>query len=333
MHHAHLSSEAILYQHQALAPSTSKAYHSGIQCFVKFCVLSNVRQDRGLPPPSESFMENFVSYCASALNLGYHTIKLYLCGIRHHFILLGYGNIFNPMERLQVTLRGIKKSHSKPVKPRIPITSEIMSKLHGVLARGFINHFTDIMMWAALCAGFFGALRCGEFTVSSVFDPDVNLRLGDVSLHNGSDVGPQCVTLHLQSSKTDPFRKGTDIMLFATGRVLCPLVAFQAYLHLRAGDSPSSPLFITQLGAPLSRNQFIQWLRAIMDRAGLPSSSASGHSLRRGFATSASEKNVPDHIIKVMGRWKSDCYTRYVETHKSTLAAAHLSLAAATPGN
>ena len=38
------------------------------------------------------------------------------------------------------------------------------------------------------------------------------------------------------------------------------------------------------------------------------------HSFRNGVATTARKANIPDMIIKMLGRWKSDAYQSYIKT-------------------
>ena len=46
--------------------------------------------------------------------------------------------------------------------------------------------------------------------------------------------------------------------------------------------------------------------------AGLDMNHFSGHSLRIGAATSAAAAGVPDHLIKILGRWQSEAYQLYI---------------------
>ena len=66
-----------------------------------------------------------------------------------------------------------------------------------------------------------------------------------------------------------------------------------------------------------------------MEQAGLPSDTASGYSLRCGFATSACEKQVLEHITKPWAAGGRTASPVIYKTHKSTLAYAHLALAGA----
>ena len=71
-----------------------------------------------------------------------------------------------------------------------------------------------IVLWAAACAGFFGFLRVGEFTVPSAeaYDPSVHLNLSDLALDNHSN--PTMVQLRIKQSKTDPFRQGVNVYIW-----------------------------------------------------------------------------------------------------------------------
>ena len=116
------------------------------------------------------------------------------------------------MPCLTLTLRGIKKVYAKPVKPRIPITSEYMLKLHTVVSHGFVDAYTDSMLLEALCLGLLGVLHCGEFTtISSTFDPHNKLSLSNITMWFNSTLHKHYFTLQLSSSKTDPFNHGCEV--------------------------------------------------------------------------------------------------------------------------
>jgi hypothetical protein len=66
------------------------------------------------------------------------------------------------------------------------------------------------------------------------------------------------------------------------------------------------------------RSEILQFL-------GHNSDKYNGHSFRIGAATSVASK-IEDHLIKVLGRWNSQCYTRYIHTPLSTIKQAQLAL-------
>ena len=75
------------------------------------------------------------------------------------------------------------------------------------------------MLWAACCTAFFGFLRAGEFTCSSLqaFEP-LMLEPQDVTVY--SHENPNVVTVYLQRSKADLFGSGVRIYLGRTGQAV-----------------------------------------------------------------------------------------------------------------
>ena len=276
-------------------------------------------------PPSQETLEQFVTFCASTLHLGYVTIKSYLCGVRHHFILRGYSDVTSDKPRLLLTLRGIKKCQAPQGIKRIPLSADIMNCLHSIL--GSSANYDDIMLWAVLTAGYFGGFRAGELLSKGPLCSDDHLCREDVSLEYDVNIKRPFLSIHLKSSKTDPFRQGVNVLLFATGQLLCPYSAVMKYLSVYSCCVPHAPFFILHSGAPLTYKCFSGMLKVAVARAGVDPDLVSTHSMRKGFATSLSAARVPDHIISAMGRWSSDCYKRYISTPKSAVANAQIALA------
>ena len=126
-------------------------------------------------------------------------------------------------------------------------------------------------------------------------------------------------TLHLDCSKTDPFRRGVDIKYAASGSSTCPLAAMSALERLTPVD-PQAPLLMMDDGSPLTRPTLMRRVQRALTSAGYNAGSYSGHSFRRGGAQSLAEAHVPDHVIKAMGRWESWCYQLYVDITPQQIA-------------
>ena len=267
-------------------------------------------------------MELFATHCARNLTLGYSTIKLYLSAVRHRYILHGYGDVFARMARLKLTLAGIRRVHSTPKRNRLPLTADMLTRLGMKLKEGVNGEFEDVLLWAAVCVGFIGALRCGEFTGQD------SLLMSDVSFIYESNLHKRYVSLNLRVSKTDPYRQGCTVLLFATNCILCPYVSLQRYLNARNAISQEGPLFCHKNGEAMTRSSFINLLHVGLQAANVPVDGISGHSLRKGFATSAAKVNIQDNLISTMGRWASDCYKLYISTPLSSIANAQCSIAA-----
>ena len=216
-------------------------------------------------------------------------------------------------------------------KRRFPITAPILQKLCVTLRSGVFGPYRDLLMEAALCLGWFGCLRCGEFTAqSSLYDPAIHLRMQDIVGHYDIATKKQLVSVNIKVSKTDPFRKGITVKLFETGHTLCPYTVLTKFVQIRRAMRASDvdPLFYLPECRILTRQVFVQNLRTLLTLIGQGDiNHFSGHSLRRGMATSASAARVPDHVIAAMGRWSSDCYKTYIDTSNHAIASAQQSLA------
>ena len=115
----------------------------------------------------------------------------------------------------------------------------------------------------------------------------------------------------MKQSKTD--QKGQGV-LFYTGHslhVVCAVCAVKSNLHLqkqRLDWAASHPLFRLTSGSAMTRRNLADFVSSLLRLLG------SGHSFRIGGATSASVAGLNDYEIKLIGRWSSDCYKRYIRS-------------------
>ena len=182
------------------------------------------------------------------------------------------------------------------------------------------------MLWAACCVGFFGFLRAGEFTVRSQedFDPAVALTQEDVAVDRLEH--PTFIRIKLKQSKTDPFRHGVDVYLGRTEADLCPVAALLAYMAIR--PAIGGPLFVFKDGSSLTRDRLVVAVREVLQQVGIDAAKYSGHSFRIGAATTAAKVGIQDSVVKMLGRWESSAYQRYIQTPRHTLAALSARLVA-----
>ncbi len=82
------------------------------------------------------------------------------------------------------------------------------------------------------------------------------------------------------------------------GSPLCPVHAFTMLDSLCPCGSSAS---------------FVNDFRSLLGKAGFNPSLFSGHSFRRGGATTAFKANIPSEFIQRQGDWRSDCYKRYID--------------------
>ena len=148
-------------------------------------------------------------------------------------------------------MRGIKRSQGSTSKPHLPITIKHLQLFREFLQPDTTTNCDNKMIWSAICIAFFGFLRISEFTCDNVkrFHSGTLTR-EDVQFYpSASDA--TSVSLNIKASKTDPFRKGMNLIIRATGSEICPVRALNDYLltaNLSAG-----PIFMYRNGKPLSR--------------------------------------------------------------------------------
>ena len=177
------------------------------------------------------------------------------------------------------------------------------------------------MIWAAFTLAFFAFLRCSEFTYPGVhsFNSLFNLTTDCITFYPSLEC-PQRLQVTLKSSKTDSFRQGHSLVIARCSSLLCPVSAMHQFFLL--GHPQSGPLFSFQSSCLLTRSSVSHLLRASARSAGLPYQSLKGHSFRIGAASTAAAAGLPDWLIKVLGRWSSDCYQLYIRTPESVLLSA-----------
>ncbi|XP_062598608.1 uncharacterized protein LOC134260042 [Saccostrea cucullata] len=306
---------------KSLSHSTKQTYSSAFQTFLTFMQMNGVTfLNDGLPPVNETVLVYFVTHCKSVLKLKHDTIKLYLAGIRFHYIRAGYGDILQGCDQLQYVLRGIKRSQMNVHNKRLPITVDILQQLLHVLDKGFFSPFVDLMLKCMFSCAYFGFLRCGEITCKGTNSSEF-VQIGDVVMQSDKNA----FVLRLKSSKTDPFSRGVDITIYENEH-LKPVHIMMSYLEIRKSLPflVSSPLFVDSEFnlTPILREKFVQLLRQLLLRLGYPVNNFAGHSFRIGAATAAAAAGVEDHVIKELGRWSSNCYIRYIRTNSQVIREA-----------
>ena len=319
MANSSLTAQLQRLQTLGVAPSTRRTYQAGITQFRSFC------SQYHLPflPASSLTLRYFCAHLSTRVK--HSTIKLYLSALRLLHIENGFPDPTDDT-LLQYVVKGVKRSQSTSTRPRLPITLQLLRNLKQALHDSHSTTTPDKrMLWAAFCTAFFGFLRASEFCTVTAhsFDSSRSLCRADLSLT------PSLAQLVIKASKTDPFRRSCTVTVGATHTSTCPVSALEKYLAL-ANHPPHSPLFQFQDGSYLTRPTLTAHLRSLLQSAGSDPSTFASHSFRIGAATTPAAAGLPDWQIQAMGRWSSDCYTRYIHTSPTTIAAASVALASGT---
>ena len=145
-------------------------------------------------------------------------------------------------------------------------------------------------LWCACVFAFQGLLRVSEYAAGRMLRRDLQIR---------SDR----LVITVPFSKTTPTPQ--EVALVRRGDILCPVVAFRALSRFLPGGE-NTPLFT------FSPDSFNANLARLVTSVGGPAHVTS-HSLRRGGCTALFVAGVPEFLIKMHGRWRSDKWKSYID--------------------
>ena len=264
-------------------------------------------------PPFPASLFNLARWIAELgiRNLKAKTIKSYLAAVRSSQVDIGTTQdelkLFSHPTLFR-TIAGIRRMNGEAnTRERRPITRQVLLR---ILPLFDITSLWGATMHASFCLAFAAFLRIGEFTWSradrSASFQQWHITRGSVLLH------PDHLQLSLPSSKTDTFRAGVTLTIAAAFDEACAVSSIRN-LFTRFPHPQNSPLFDLGPTTPFTRQLVTETLRSCLRTLGYMGN-YSGHSFRRGAATSAREAGLTDEEIQLLGRWKSDSYRLYIDT-------------------
>jgi site-specific recombinase XerD len=268
------------YLHAATRPNTRKAYQSDIRQFIQW---------GGVLPATSELIMRYLHEQAGLLNP--RTLSRRLVALRQWHQYQGFPDP-TQHKAIQKTLRGIYNVHGKPKDKAQPLTLELVEQLVDYLSQK--TDLTSLRNNALLQIGFFGTLRRSEL---------VNIEFEHITFV------PEGMIILIPRSKTDPTGEGQTCAIPSSEGKLCGVRALKTWLEKAMIDS--GPVFRAvnrhgQIGTnALSAESVNRLLKQLTQACGLPHvDSYKGHSLRRGFVTSAIKKGVSLPALMNHGRWR-----------------------------
>lgn len=278
------------YIQAATSDNTRKAYRSDIRHF---------EQWGGKLPTNPETIADYLQTYASSLNP--RTLSRRLTALKHWHHYQGFTD---PTQHpaIQKTMIGIARVHGKPKVKALALLPEDLLRIVTLL-----NSQTTLAASrdnALLQIGYFGAFRRSEL---------ISIHIEHIQWKE------QGVDILLPHSKTDQSHEGQFSAVPYGKDILCPVTALKIWLQ--KSNINQGPIFREikkgeQLNekslSPLSVNYI---LKKRARECGLTyADKLSGHSLRRGLATSASLANANLSAIMRQGRWKQvNTVMEYVE--------------------
>lgn len=321
--HPNLIANAQLFLSLAIGESTRQSYSSGVKSYFKF--IDTMKISPAFPASIETLCLWISCLAAPPRQLKIGTCKVYLSAIINQHVERGFSNpLENAPPMLQRIFTGIKRwaahhQQDSNSKHKLPITTSMLRRMAPLLdysKRG--DALVLAMMWVATTA----MLRISEFTTDDK-DDDRLLCINQLSFvkedNSITDALSIChfttckikhAILHLKQSKTDPFRKGMDIIVAASETIHALRVYLSHSTHQQL--NPRSPLFSSASGQPVRRHWFMRQITTLLAATGYETSQYSSHSFRKGGAVSLQRSGVEDSIIRNLGRWRSDAFHVYL---------------------
>jgi integrase len=262
--HSSLDDRVAFYADAARSSATRRAYTSDMAAFSAWV---------GRVPASP---ETVAAYLAASVFLAAATLRRRLAAIADAHQALGHPDpTKHPLVRK--VFRGIRRVHGARADAATPLDIDMLARIVAVLP----NDLTAIRDRALLLVGFFCALRRSELVALAVEDMDRR---------------PGGWTVTIQRSKTDPYGRGQYVPLPAFHGPLCPTAAVADWLAIAA--ITEGRIFRAvgpdhKIASSLPAPQVGVILRTRAVEAGLDVQRLSAHSLRSGFAVSASARASP----------------------------------------
>lgn len=321
--HPAIVTQAQLFLAMAIGQSTRQSYSSGVNSYLRFVEAASIHP--AFPASVETLCLWVSSLAAPPHSLKIGTCKVYLSGVINQHIERGFTSpLENASPMLDRIFTGIKRwsAHQENTnlhaKPKLPITTGMLRLMAQSLNTSIRSDALVLaMIWVATTA----MLRISEFTTDhKTQDRLISIAHLSFVSHNGSVVDSLSVdntiairhaVLHLQQSKTDPFRKGVDIII-ASPETIQALLRYLSHLRQQRHITAQSPLFSFTNGDPINRQWFMRQVSTLLAAAGYDISRYSSHSFRKGGAVSLQHSGAEDSIIRTLGRWKSDAYHLYL---------------------
>ena len=201
-------------------------------------------------------------------------------------------------------------------KKRLPYTPEFIAELRQHLRR---DDPFDSAVFACLTTCFYAAARVGEFLVPRLdaFSAAKHITSANLRVDRNTE-GLEVTVLHLPHTKAAPL-EGEDVFWSSHPG---PTDLYEALdNHLRINNpARDAHLFAyrhkDQL-RPLTKPAFVKRLAVAAREAG--KEPLQGHGIRIGATLFYLLHGMPIEAMKVMGRWSSDAFLRYLRKHAQIL--------------
>lgn len=293
---AKLSAKSKRRLQKSKSANTLKSYASDWHDFLDWCEYHKVSD---LPAEPETIV-NYINDLADSARA--NTVSRRISAISENHIAAGFSGS-NPAHAgiVRDAMKAIRREKGTFQHGKSPILLETLSLIADCFAEDDIVALRDK---ALLFLGFAGAFRRSEL---------VAIKIEHLTFST------EGLLVFIPQSKGDQLGKGSQVAIpYAPDKKICAVHAVQQWIL--AAQIQSGPLFRPfkknreMRDRHLSDKSVVLIVKKYVTMIGLSSADFSGHSLRRGFATSAAQHNIDALSIMNQTRHKSEKMVhRYIE--------------------
>ncbi|XP_021364068.1 uncharacterized protein LOC110457221 [Mizuhopecten yessoensis] len=253
-------------------------------------------------------------YVAHAHNLKFanSTIASHLSAIAYWHSLHGFAD---PTKSFLVrkAIRGAA-SLAPTYDIRLPITLPILERLCSAVPTILNNVVQQNLVVAVFAVAFYSLARIGELLghCSLGTSPKKVVQLDDVTFEADGAVLKRMHITYREFKHNISGKPHVIPVEANTTSNTCPVTSLYNYIKMR-GSSPGA-LFIDELGQPFPRARSESITRRCLVFCDLDVARYKGHSFRIGGASYAAAKGFTDAQIRLLGRWKTDAFKRYIRS-------------------
>lgn len=301
---------------QGYANSTTETYGAGLLVYHVFCDRNNV-PDAQRAPCSQDLLLAWISTMAGTY--AGTSVGNYVSGLHAWHVIHGIPwTIAKP--DLSTIIRGAEnlQPNQARLKKRQPYTVEYMEK---VLTELDPNDPLDAACAACLTTSFYCLARLGELTVPTLGAFSAASHVSPTHVRRGvrDRNGLECTIIHIPKTKTSQIT-GEDLYFSEQLGHSNPDARLRHHLSLNK-PSDSEHLFAythtatgkRPLRRPLTKSAFLKRIHTAARRQHLEP--LQGHGIRIGATLEYLLRGVSFEAVKVLGRWKSDAFLRYLRKH------------------
>ena len=201
---------------------------------------------------------------------------------------------------VQNLVESAKRLRSKKVVKKDVVTTTMLKELCSLYERS--DNLGDIRDLCMILIGFSGFLRYDEIS---------KLKCCNIKMYDNH------FSIQIESSKTDKYRKGAEILISKGDSIACPFEMLKRYIELASIDMLSDqflfkPMFRSRDKCSLIyKNKSLSYTRArecilLKLRKVSENLNLGLHSLRAGGVSVAANSGINDRCLKRHGRWKTD---------------------------